>query len=262
MILESLKHGESSFATLTYDEANLPSDGSLVPKHTTDWLKRLRDKLPSGSLRYFLVGEYVDQTQRPHYHAALFGIGPSYSGLIQDTWGFGHTMLGDLTPASSRYVAGYVTKKMTSKDDIRLNGRHPEFARMSRMPGIGAPAVPALTVMLNTPLGLNNIDQTGDIPAVLQHGRSQLPLGRYLRSQLRKELGFQDGDSFKESAWKEELSKKNAFQQSEEMLAVWLTYSTSSRASQITFTDYLKEINDTKILSAETRMKLKQRKSL
>lgn len=40
IMLESLKHGDSSFVTLTYE--TLPSDGSLVPKDLQNFMKYLR----------------------------------------------------------------------------------------------------------------------------------------------------------------------------------------------------------------------------
>jgi len=148
MMLESYKHAENSFLTLTYDDEHLPARGSLDPSHTQKWLKRFRKAIAPRKVRFYLVGEYGDQSQRPHYHAALFGVGPdgivvnneycSVPDIVSRTWGKGHVMLGSLTSASAQYICGYVTKKMTSKFDPRLNGRYPEFARMSRRPGIGS----------------------------------------------------------------------------------------------------------------------------
>lgn len=84
------------------------------------------------------------------------------------------------------YVAGYVTKKMTKKDDPRLEGRHPEFARMSLRPGIG---YGMLFDVASTILEHNLEVQMVDVPMVLQHGKIQYPLGRYLRRNLRKLIG-------------------------------------------------------------------------
>ena len=108
-------------------------------------------------LRYYLVGEYGDTTERPHYHICLFGYPPCAYGQtrlfknerpccawcsgLQDTWSQGNVFSAELNELSIQYCAGYVTKKMTSHEDIRLNGRHPEFARMSNRPGIGVPAL-------------------------------------------------------------------------------------------------------------------------
>lgn len=202
MMLEQLKHNSSSFLTLTYDQEHLPNGATLVPKHAQDWLKRLR-KLTSLKLRYFLVGEYGDDTQRPHYHAALFGMGPEYSEIVRQTWGRGHIMLGDLTKDSAQYIAGYVTKKMTDKADPRLKGRHPEFARMSLRPGIGALAIEDIALVLTTDHGCDEILNTGDVPQVLMHGSKRWPLGRYLRKKLREHLGFPEtgGQEDKIKVW-------------------------------------------------------------
>jgi len=187
MMLESLTHAESSFVTLTYRDEALPPSSSLVPRHTQLWLKSLR-KAAKAALRFYLVGEYGDQTHRPHYHAIIYGL-PPYSPLFQETWKKGFVHTGELTPDSAQYVAGYVVKKLTSKEDPRLNGRHPEFARMSLRPGIGATAVPNICDVLTSDAGCNSIMANGDVPAALKMGTRSLPLGRYLRSKIRKELG-------------------------------------------------------------------------
>lgn len=198
LILESMCHAENSFVTLTYDEANLPPGGTLVPEHYQLWLKRFRstfnrlrsDKgLTPWKQRFYLVGEYGDVSQRPHYHAALFGVGPELQDLVRETWGLGHVMCGDLTVESAQYICGYVTKKLTSKDDPRLEGRHPEFARMSNRPGIGANAMKSVADALFSDAGVKATMDSNDVPSVLLHGKRQLPLGRYLRRKLMEEIG-------------------------------------------------------------------------
>lgn len=94
-------------------------------------------------------------------------------------------MSGPLTPESAQYIVGYVTKKLTRKDDPRLEGKHPEFARMSRMPGIGTNMVQPIADSLRR----FNLDASeADVPVGLRHGKKVLPLGRFLRGKLRKEL--------------------------------------------------------------------------
>lgn len=197
MMLESYKHGDSSFVTLTYDEEHVPSGSTLVPGHATGWIKRLRKVLEPQKIRYFLVGEYGDESQRPHYHVAVFGlnryVGGGFdgcSGIVRETWPFGFVYVGALTRESAQYVAGYVTKKMTSKDDARLKGRYPEFARMSLRPGIGAGVIDDLAGLLESPVGLRCIEHVGDVPGTLRHGSRSLPLGRYLRGKLRQKFGL------------------------------------------------------------------------
>lgn len=201
-MLESQSHEFSAFVTLTYSDEHLqftPNGlATLFPRHGTLFLKRLREKLGSARpVRYYWNGEYGDETQRPHYHAALFGVSSLEWDLVQTCWPYGRVddtnrtgRLGELTFESAQYIAGYVTKKMTKHDDVRLNGRHPEYARMSLKPGIGALSVPQIADTLNSPHGARLIAESGDVPESLRHGRRSMPLGRYLRRKLREEMGF------------------------------------------------------------------------
>lgn len=190
ILLESFMHQYNSFLTLTYAPEHMPAGGNLVPRDVQLFLKRLRKSVPT-KIRYFFVGEYGDITQRPHYHAALFGLPPTATDIIQDAWRQGHVLLGDLTPHSARYVAGYVTKKMTAKDDYRLNGRHPEFSRMSLRPGIGALAVPNILTALG-----NNLNEHGDVPSSLHVHGKMMPMGRFILGKLREKVDTSRSSSF------------------------------------------------------------------
>lgn len=187
--LEAVKHADACFVTLTYDKEHHPADGSLQPDHLRDWLKRLRFALAPRRVRFYAVGEYGDQTWRPHYHAVLFGVSPMEQELLRSTWKQGHILALPLTPQSCSYVAGYVTKKMTKKGDTRLQGREPEFARMSLRPGIGAHSMDDVARALNTPAGAAAVARLGDVPTTLRYGRSSMPLGRYLSNRLRQAYG-------------------------------------------------------------------------
>lgn len=196
MMLESVKHVSSSFVTLTYSQEKLPSGSTLVPDDARNWLKRLRKALSPHQIRYYLVGEYGDESWRPHYHAAIFGLDPilgggddGRKGVVAETWKAGHTYTGDLTPQSASYICGYVTKKLTSKKDPRLMGRYPEFARMSLKPGIGAPAMMDVASHFGDH-SLEYIAAELDVPSSLQVGKKKQPLGRYLKSKLREALGY------------------------------------------------------------------------
>lgn len=202
IMLEAVQRTDNCFITLTYDEDHLPPGGSLAPEEARNWLKRFRKSVAPSRIRYYLVGEYGDQTHRPHYHAAIFGY-PSCSCAsqpfvrrrtahcaicdnVRSTWGLGEVFVGTLEVHSAQYIAGYVTKKMTAPGDPRLNGRYPEFARMSLRPGIGADAMHEVASVLME-LGLDTTE--GDVPSALRHGSRTLPLGRYLRRKLRLLLG-------------------------------------------------------------------------
>lgn len=222
IMLEALVHPRASFLTLTYK--NVPDDGSLSPVDLQLWLKRLRKSV--GPCRYFAVGEYGDDNWRPHYHLALFGHGREISEEVRKTWGLGFTLTADLTYESAGYVCGYVTKKMTSVKDERLAGRYPEFARMSLKPGIGALSVHSISSALSSKWGRDEVSRSGDVPDSLQHGRRKMPLGRYLRSRLRDELGV-------EGCNREEVFKKTA-----EMLNMRQNY-LLDQASKGTFPAFL-----------------------
>lgn len=159
---ESRMYRENSFVTLTYDNDNIPTHGSLNYSDVQSFHHRLRKRL--GPFRFFVVGEYGEQTLRPHYHALYFGLSfPDAvksnsvyskhdvfeSKLLSDCWGKGQCSIGSVTYESARYCAVYTTKKITGdlaelhysrliKETGELVQVDPEFARMSLKPGIGA----------------------------------------------------------------------------------------------------------------------------
>lgn len=195
IMLEALSNSENAFVTLTYAEDRW----SLDPAHLSGFMKRLRSRVRPQRVRFYGVGEYGDKSERPHYHAALFGFGQCLGGLtikgeckcrncsvVRETWGHGHVLVGALTRESSQYIAGYVVKKMTSKDDPRLEGRYPEFSRMSLRPGVGADA------LWDVASAMMQFGQDKRLVSQLRHGHQVMPLGRYLRIKLSKMVGHSD----------------------------------------------------------------------
>ena len=168
------------FITLTYDDEHVPGmivkTGELVRPAQYVWkpgkrtpesvqilmytdvqkfLKRLR-KAYRGKLRYFVAGEYGEQTARPHYHMILYGWQPfdlkdlyktrknGYytSDWLSNIWEQGNVQIAQAVPETYRYVAGYVTKKMYEIDGKKANvyyelGQPKPFACMSLKPGLG-----------------------------------------------------------------------------------------------------------------------------
>lgn len=192
MVLESGAHANSCFATFTYMDEFLPEGNSLDPQHMKACIKRLRDRIKPLKIRYFLVGEYGDLTNRPHYHAAIFGLPHTAHDIVQAAWGKGHVMLGELNKKSAQYIVGYTVKKMTSKDDPRLKGRHPEFARMSLKPGIGALSIADICDSLRHEGGIKYIIDHGDVPRTLMCEGKPMPIGRYMRQKIYQNLGLYD----------------------------------------------------------------------
>lgn len=207
MELESYMHDASSFVTLTYDEEHVPASGSLVPRDAQLWLKRLRKALQPRPIRFYLCGEYGETTQRPHYHAALFGVGVLDTDAVHSSWGMGFTKVGDLTPKSARYVAGYIMKKLDTRATLNADGRIAEFSRMSLRPGIGVPAIATLAKQYATPEGRAMLSAQGDVTGYLQRGRSRLPLGRTMLAKLREAVGMTPDDI---QAIKDELTAEES----------------------------------------------------
>ena len=154
------KNLDSSFVTLTYDERNLPEDGSLDPRDHTEFVAKLRSHLwrRDKTFRYYMCGEYGEKFQRPHFHYLIFGYefpdkqpfkvhrGEQYyrSEELETLWTYGQSLIGHVTVESAAYTARYVLKKQTGKGAVRHYKNDdgvvlcPEFARMSLKPGIGA----------------------------------------------------------------------------------------------------------------------------
>jgi len=215
-MLESMCHTDSFFLTLTYTDEKLPNSigsgtgpglATLRPKDLQDWLKRFRRAIEPLKIRYFGVGEYGDVSFRPHYHVVVFGY-PGCSRvrtvralgtnkpdataccrtcqLVYETWGHGLIEVASLSVKSAAYISQYTVKKMTAKDDPRLKGRFPEFARMSLKPGIGHDSLwDVASQMMRYSLD----DTLVDVPSRLRHGTLEYPLGRYLMRKLREKLG-------------------------------------------------------------------------
>lgn len=152
MLHETKSHVENCFITLTYDDEHLPQNNSISKAEVQKFIKRLR-KNTGCKFRYYAVGEYGDKNNRPHYHALLFGFSPSdkkyHSGAdgykiyksetISKAWqGRGLVSVGNATLESAAYCARYCLKKITGVNaEVHYKGREPEFALMSRRPGIG-----------------------------------------------------------------------------------------------------------------------------
>lgn len=131
----------------------------------------------SNPIRFFLGAEYGDENRRPHYHALLFncGFGDArpfgknprgemlyISDELSRLWSvdgetMGHCTIGAVTLESAVYCAKYAFKKIVVTDaspqeardrweqhyvvydgDGCVYERDPEFAVMSRRPGIGS----------------------------------------------------------------------------------------------------------------------------
>lgn len=178
-----------TFLTITYNPEHHPEDGSLHKSHLREFTQKLRKKI---SYRFFAVGEYGDKSFRPHYHIALFGVPPDqHQADFEEAWTLhgklrGYVMAGELNKDSCAYIANYTTKKMTKKDDERLEGRQPEFNTMSRYPPLGAQFMYNMLDIITSYEGSKLIATKGFPNAVTIDGKSY-PMGHYWSSWLHRE---------------------------------------------------------------------------
>ena len=166
IVHEAQEHDKNCFVTLTYNDEEMPrlfdgGPGTLVHKDFQKFMKRLRKALEPLRVRYFMCGEYGENTERPHYHACIFGFEPDDKKLfvpnehgdlytsdwLESVWKKGFCTVGELTFKSAAYVARYILKKRTGvlAEDHYLRvdpygvacWLEPEYSSMSRRPGIG-----------------------------------------------------------------------------------------------------------------------------
>lgn len=262
IMLEAGQYKDNCFVTLTYGDAPY----SLVPEDLQLWLKRFRKRVSPIRIRYFACGEYGDENGRPHFHAALFNFPTCYGGhlikgecqciaccAVRETWGYGFVTLRPLDRVRAHYVAGYVTKKLTSWRDTRLSdGQHPEFARMSLRPGIGADA------LWDVASAMMQYGQSGVLPSQLMMDGQRHPLGRYLRLKLSERLGHTEEE-------RASLSDQALSRLYEEMSVVWsLAISgkvvAEDGSSIVSPQKLLGEVNKPYARALEGRSKIRRRK--
>lgn len=179
LILELDHTGKGIFLTLTYNDEHVPrvyvreEEIDIMCGQTLDvrdvqlFMKRLRKKFSDREIRFYLVGEYGSTTDRPHYHAIIFGLcledffdcikigqnelGQDYftSGLMSSIWSdnenkpMGYTLMSEVSYKTCAYVARYCMKKAFNLPygyftlpEFMRNGFKAEFTLMSRRPGI------------------------------------------------------------------------------------------------------------------------------
>lgn len=169
---EAQMHEKNCFITLTYNNEKIPTvlgRPTLKKEHFVKFMKRLRRKYGEG-IKFYGCGEYGSQNVNPHYHICLFGHDFDdkvlfkedkgnkiyLSADLQELWtdpkddkAYGFVTVGSLTFETAAYTARYCMKKQKGKGakefyevgvDLGTGEIHsvePEFALMSRRPGIG-----------------------------------------------------------------------------------------------------------------------------
>lgn len=211
--LEAWEYPISGWVTLSYDKKHLPEDVGIHKQHLRDFLENLRTIRGGRWHRFFGVGEYGNETRRPHYHVILYGFVPKittkmceYDGKkvlralderVEEAWGNGGTftdrLQGDAATVLRRssYVARYTTKKLRSEEDQKkwaawLGTRSDEFSIQSRRPGIGVAAVDRLAEAI-----CSNRFET--LPRTVRIAGRMYPLDRYMLDKLEEKTGLSRG---------------------------------------------------------------------
>lgn len=176
------------FLTLTYNDACLPPDGELSKEDVQLFVKRLRKKNPG--LRYFLVGEYGSNGNRPHYHAVFYNL--HSLNLVDSAWRtsdgepMGFIKGSRATMGRIRYMVTY----MAMPQDV--GHRVPPFRLMSR--GNGIPGHPGqygighsyVKKMLQFHLARSDatVNVLGTLNAMPRYYKDKIFKNRYSKKQI------------------------------------------------------------------------------
>lgn len=210
MLIENLElGGDSAFVTLTYAQEPLVKADyaggdlwipTLVKSHAKNWLRSVRRKATSLGLpfRYFLAGEYGKESGRPHYHAILFGIGPSWSRDFESLWSEGFSYFKPANARTMAYVSKYCLKDGGDPEVELLEGLHVDVeGRVSVPPFRMTPRNPALGMVLASRIasGLGRIQRPMELLALERElkgsfhvGKDRYPIARIVRDELARQL--------------------------------------------------------------------------
>lgn len=159
---EELKSSESAwFITLTYKNENLPMNKgipTIEKKAIQLFIKRVRKEhytlnmkgapryLRMSPVRYYAVGEYGSNTDRPHYHVILFNIHYAQAQNLDKRWQLGELHMSPVSDANIHYITKFHVNKKEDREIldeetgelVKLGTlRQKEFSLMSTNKGIG-----------------------------------------------------------------------------------------------------------------------------
>lgn len=186
--MERLHHEHASFITLTYNDESMPKDLCVTKREAQLFLKKLRGELYPRQIRYFIVGEYGDQSQRPHYHAIIFGHSPTEVEVVEKCWKKGFVQVGTAETKSMSYCGSYVVKKWTKSGHPSLEGRNPEFSLMSK--GLGKEFAQRVIQTYQTESGRRVREKQEEISITYKQNGRTWPMGRYVKEKVYEGLGI------------------------------------------------------------------------
>lgn len=133
---------KACFITLTYNEEHLPhcpdvlspalirmpTIGTLQKRDLQNFFKLVRRHYTDMKFKYFAVGDYGEDADRPHYHVIWLGVSQNWEGFVYrktvyskgkqvdlyevDEWIHGYVHVGTVEMDSVRYVTDYATKSL------------------------------------------------------------------------------------------------------------------------------------------------------
>lgn len=166
--LEASHWKNNCFITLTYSnnikrkdgKPAYPEDNQLHKEDIQLFIKKLRKKYKGceewtnpntgkkeNPIRYFGCGEHGPKTNRVHWHFCIFNWKPKdlkpyktevkngkpyelwTSKELQNLWGYGFVIIGNMTEETANYIARYTTKKIKEDDECLLMSRNPGIAK-------------------------------------------------------------------------------------------------------------------------------------
>lgn len=202
--VESKSAYTQAFITLSYDPEHVPTTGqfkndqelfTLSKADIKPFLARLRRENnsmnriappilkyghKSKKMTYFLIGEYGDNFDRPHYHLLLFNFHPDLRPVLEKIWSKGFIQFAPMTRARIKYVTSYVITNKYNQDE-----KEKSFAFISN--GFGADFVST---------ALKTLETTKDL-YVVDLDRKRLKMPKYYRDkilttpELKSEFNFQ-----------------------------------------------------------------------
>lgn len=223
LMLESTYYKENSFVTLTYNDDNISNSYSLVRKDLQDFIKRYRYYEPK-KFKYYAVGEYGEETGRPHYH--LIMLGTRNEEALTKAWTKGFTEIGPVNPITIQYVTGYVTKKLYGDMAEQYGGRVPPFVNCSQ--GIGLSYLKQFEEQIRKDMHINILGYDYGLPRYFKKklGLDRLDYQDMINEKKKEEFKrlrervSKDMDAFTHDiAWFKQFHPDN-----EEMLLDYLTY--------------------------------------
>ncbi|AXH75424.1 MAG: replication initiator protein [Microviridae sp.] len=206
---QELKSNVSAiFLTLTYDNEHLVYGNSELPTlnkyDLRGFIKKIRNyerTIPEHSrhrstVRYYACGEYGSETERPHYHAIMFGLQMQTIGQLPLLWDKGNIHIGRVTGASIHYTTKYVITRQK-----KYEGRQKPFNAISnRSGGLGK------NYLINADLHIKNAQ------TFIRNAEGIQRLPRYYKERIftdpeQKQMMYEETDKQLREQYKKEIQR-------------------------------------------------------